>query len=217
MYDSDGSDVQYENLDELDSDDMLLFELYESFNNPALVKQGGLRSYESKKDGTVLYCAEKPSDYSIVADRILRADGYDSTTDGREMTLIVLKIALHSAESDSKFKSFTAELCFEDKETSSNHEPLVEARAPFRTPETWNQTVASREATNIKEGGAKAGYQGLELSGTRSREEKMSWNQVDFDQGTSNGLFSKNTGRRNGVQWATTQNNVRDLGVTPED
>ncbi|KAJ0119896.1 hypothetical protein J7T55_000746 [Diaporthe amygdali] len=219
-YDSDGSDVRYEDLDERGSDDELRFELQESFSNPALVEQGGLRSYETKKDGTVLYYADRPSDYSIVADRLLWVDGYESTMadgqHGREMTLVVLKIKLFSADRDSKFKSFTAELSFKDKVTGGEHEPLVEAWAPFRTPARWNPAVAQREVTDMKEGGAKAGYQGAELSAARSREKKMSWDQVDFDEGNSGEMISQKTGRRNGVRWSVTQNDVSDLGVTPE-
>ncbi|KAI0096961.1 hypothetical protein GGR51DRAFT_542137 [Nemania sp. FL0031] len=219
-YDSDGSDVRCKNLDNFDSDDELQFELHESYNNPALVKQGSLKSYEAKKDGTLLFYDDKPSDYSIVADRILWIDGYDNTTaegqHGREMTLIVLKIVLHSADPESKFKRFTVELRFKDKEALGEHEPLVEAWGPFREPERWNPAVAQREVTGKKEGGGKAGYQGVELSGSRSREEKTSWDQVDFDEGTSAGLFSETTGQRNGVRWTLKQNNVSDLGVTPE-
>lgn len=218
--DSDGSEVRYEDLDERDSNTELRFELHESFSNPALVEQGGLRSYETKKDGTVIYYADRPSDYSIMADRLLWVDGYESTTaegqHGREMTLVVLKIALSSADRDSKFKTFTAELSFKDKLTNGDHEPLVEAWAPFRTPERWNPIVAQREVTGMKEAGAKAGYQGAELSAGISREQKMSWDKVDFDQGISSEIISRKTGRRHGVRWSVTQNDVSDHGVTPE-
>lgn len=219
-YDSDGSDVRYENLDEFDSSDKLRFDLYEDSSNPAVVEQGSLRSYGTREGGTALYYADKPSDYSIVADRILWVDGHESTTDdgqpGREMTLIVLKIALVSSDPDSKFKSFTAELSFKDKETHGDHEPIVEAWAPFRTMERWNVAMAQREVTDKKEVGVDVSYQGVGLSGTLGREAKMSWEQVGFDEGSSSEQFSRKTGRRNGVRWAVKQNDVRSLGVTPE-
>ncbi|KAI1420586.1 hypothetical protein F5Y12DRAFT_719406 [Xylaria sp. FL1777] len=183
--DSDGIDVRCQNLDEFDSDNKLQFKLHESYTNTALVEQGHLRSYDAK-NGTLLFYDDKPSDYSIVVDRILWVDGYDSrTVDGqhnREMTLIVLQIKLRSADPESKFSSFTAELRFEDKEGLDIHGPL-------------------REVTNKKEGGAKAGYQGIELSGIRSREEKTSWTQVHFDEGTSDDLYS---------------DKLSELGITPE-
>ncbi|KAL8370979.1 hypothetical protein RB595_001029 [Gaeumannomyces hyphopodioides] len=218
-YHSDGSDERYEDLDAFDSDDELRFELHESFGNPAQAGQGGLRSYETKKDGTAIYYAERPSDYSILADRILWVDGYESTTAdgqrGREMTLIVLKIKLFSADRDSKFKKFIAELSFKNKEAGSGDEPFVEAWAPFRTPGEWNPVAVQREVTDKTEGGVKVGYQGAEVSGARSHEEKLSWTQVDFDQGISGETIGK-SGRRNGVQWAVSQNNVSGMGVTPE-
>jgi len=225
-YDSDSasnideSEVRCENLDNRDSNSELKFELYENFSNPALAGQGGLRSYETTKNGTVLYYADRPSDYSITVDRLLWVDGYESTTPdgkrGKEMTLVVLKIALFSDDSESKFKSFTAKIYFQDHVTGGDHEPFVEAWAPFRTRERWNPASVQHEVTDATEGGVTAGYEGFELSGTRRREKKMSWEQVAFEEGSSGEKISKTTGRRNGVKWAVKQNNVLKLGATPE-
>ncbi|KAF2964622.1 hypothetical protein GQX73_g8933 [Xylaria multiplex] len=171
-YDSDGGDVQYENLNSLDWDEKS-------------------RSFETKKDGTVLYYADRPSDYSILADRILWADGCDSNLadgqHGREMTLNVPEIV--------PFSRFQ-----------------VQGQRDQRRPRA-NPTEAQRGVTNKNEIGAKVGYQSIELSGTHNREQKMSWDQVDFDQGTSSDMFSKKAGRRNGVRWAVKQNDVNNHGV----
>ncbi len=44
----------------------------------------------------------------------------------------------------------------------------------------------------------------------------FSWDQTDFDEGHSSDVFSKTTGRRNGVTWFLKQNKLQNQGVAPE-
>lgn len=219
-YDSDGSDFRYVDLDN-DEDQAIAFDLHEQVNDPAAVQQGQLRSYEARENSTVLYYYDSPSDYSVLVDRLLWVDGYEHTdesgnNDGREMTLVVLKIAVSSSDPESKVKSFTASLSLKDKLTDGKHEPIAEAWAPFRRSERWNESSAQRETTRTTDIGTQAGYGGVQVSASRSRENKLSWEKVDFDEGQSRELISRKTQRRNGVQWSLTQNSLLNQGVVSE-
>lgn len=219
-YDSDGSDSRYVDLGN-EEDQPIAFDLHEQINNPAAVQQGQLRSYEARDNSTVLYYDDSPSDYSVLVDRLLWVDGYEHTDEsgdnhGREMTLAVLKIAVSSSDPESKVKSFTASLSLKDKLTDGKHEPFAEAWAPFRRSERWNESSAQRETTRTTNTGAQAGYGGVQVSASRARENKLSWEKVDFDEGQSRELISRKTQRRNGVQWSLTQNSLLNQGVASE-
>lgn len=218
-YDSDDSGTDFENLDELQPEEPIKFKLYEHLNATPVREQGELRAFAVKESGSAIY-AEKASDYLVSADRLIWVDGYESTDPSgmhsQEMTLVVLKLLLTSADPDKKVKHFTVDLEFKDKKTKGENSPVVEAWAPFRTAERWNESFAQQETTKTVELGAQAGYEGFEVSTRRSRENKISWDQRDFDEGRSTELVDKKTGKRNGVRWFVKQNDITKHGVTQE-
>ncbi|KAK4244137.1 hypothetical protein C7999DRAFT_44151 [Corynascus novoguineensis] len=217
-YDSDAS------LADSDPSKLIEFGLFEHLNVEAATSQGSLKAYDLKDGGSALY-SERRSDYSVLADRLLWVDGYETTTPvgnevkrGREMTLVVLKLVFSSVEPGAKFEHIRATLRLRghDERTSHQNEPEIEAWSPFRTMERFNRAVAQRETTNAGEGGAKIGYSGVEFSVGCSRENKISWELTDFDEGSSNEEFSNVTQRRNGITWFLKQNKLLNQGVTPE-
>ncbi|KAL2193910.1 hypothetical protein P885DRAFT_63462 [Corynascus similis CBS 632.67] len=224
--DASGSD-SYDELEDLaDSDPSkpIEFGLFEHLNAEAAASQGSLKAYDLKDGGSALY-SERKSDYSVLADRLLWVDGYETTTQvvnevkrGREMTLVVLKLAFSSVEPSAKFEHIRATLRLRghDGRNSHRNQPEVEVWSPFRTMESFNRTVAQRETTNAVEAGTKVGYSGVELSAGCSRENKISWELTDFDEGSSNEEFSTVTQRRNRITWFLKQNKLLNQGVKPE-
>ena len=216
----------FEVMDDKDSSASIEFDLYENNSHDATLRQGELKSYAVKEDGSAIF-AKKKSDYSVTVERLLWVDGWEETITRQgkdtirkqEMTLVVLKLVLASKDRDNKIRQVTASLAFEDgnpKETNGMNEPQAEAWAPFHKPERWHESVAQRKRTTKTEFSAKAEYSGSGSSATYSKEGEISWNQTAFDEGLANPEISSLTGRRNGVTWDLTQNNLESQGVSRE-
>lgn len=199
---SNESDGRYRCLDSLNPyiNSRLNFEFHDLIRDPAPAEIDSLECYETKEDGTTLYYTNKlfiRKHFGFV-DRILWLNGYESTMasgwHGRPMTLIVLNITLRPAHRSFKLESLTAELLFHGaeplypgQELDPDHEPVVEAWAPFFANERGN------EAAVVQHEAMKAGAN----------------NRINLDQSNSSGVISRTTGRRHGVQWFVTPENLK--------
>lgn len=201
----------------------LQFDLYENMSDPERLRQGEVKSYAAKPDGSMIYESRK-SDHSVTVERLLWIDGWEQSieneeglTPKQEMTLVVLKIVVTSHDPETRFGHVKATIMFEDPSPhGSENEPKVEAWAPFHDEERWNFTTADIKKTTRTEGSANLGYNSSQISGGRVKEGEVTWVQQDFDAGRSNPEPSSRTGHRNGVSWAVEQNATQSRGVTQQ-
>lgn len=199
------------------------FDLHENLSDDAVLRQGELKSYAKKKDGSMVYESRR-SGHSVTVEHLLWLDGWEKTTgDGeavfheQEMTLVVLKLVITSEDPDTRFGFMKVTIVFEDpSDDGAENEPHVEAWAPFHSEERKNLTTADIRKTSKTEGNLNIGYNGSQISAGHSREQEISWVQQDYEAARSSVQGSPRTGKRNGVTWTVEQNPRQAKGVTQE-
>ncbi|KAH6951191.1 hypothetical protein BKA56DRAFT_535586 [Ilyonectria sp. MPI-CAGE-AT-0026] len=178
-----------------------------------------------KGDGsTPLLYSNETSNYYLAVERLLWLDGIRggvarAGTDEKpedEMTLVVLKLVFQASSRDSKVSFAAMQLRFQSNEKGKGDDPEVVAWGPFNRPKTWNHSKAQRRVNTKTELRAGGGGAGQNLSGGVAREDETSWDQVDFDRGSSHQLTSKSKGTRNGALWMVTQNQLYNEGITQD-
>ncbi|KAL6790272.1 hypothetical protein GGI42DRAFT_358916 [Trichoderma sp. SZMC 28013] len=169
-------------------------------------------------------CSLTPGTNQITSSqwRLLWVDGWQGPTTVAEkpipkqpMTLIVLKLSLHTFDQDLKVETVKATLQFKDVDWQCGDDPEVQAWAPFHDLDDWNPTEAENKSTRNVNATASGGYAGASLSIGWSKSREISWNQTAFDEGRSILVKSKLKQRPISVVWSLEQNKLQKLGVPP--
>lgn len=137
---------------DFDDGERLPLRLYEELD-PG---QEGLKTYPAKVDAPLMYDTGHGSDYSIMVERLLSVDGWETTSgDGKTrtqpMTLIVFKLAVKCTSLNGRVKSIKATVEFENQKTGRQADPEVEAWAPFRELQPTNPTLVNIKRTDNKD------------------------------------------------------------------
>ncbi|KAI1461260.1 hypothetical protein F4805DRAFT_415278 [Annulohypoxylon moriforme] len=188
--------------------------------NPAYKESQVRTHYEVSDESVPIFEGEK-SDCRVTVERLLWVDGWRDGKDQekpKHMTLVVLKFNFLSkarGNNATKLDWVDASLRFLDTDQTRHQDPEVVAWAPC-DPEKWNFSSAKRKSTTKTGGSLSAGYQGVNASIDRSKENEIQWDQVCFDEGRTELIYSKKTGRPNGVLWFLRQNPLQNHGVLPQ-
>ncbi|QYS93020.1 hypothetical protein H0G86_000411 [Trichoderma simmonsii] len=167
---------------------------------------------------------DKKSGYNVSVERLLWVDGYEgcplegeSTISDREMTLVVLKIALASHNPSVKSSFMKASLTFEDtgnKQHQGLNEPRVEAWAPFHSMERQHLLIPY-ETKMIMSRVIGSASVGREPTKTKKKTQNKTWHKV-FNKWHSNPETSPLTGHHNGITWALEQNGLERCDILQE-
>ncbi|KAI1123781.1 hypothetical protein F5Y10DRAFT_251173 [Nemania abortiva] len=208
-------DVDYE---DFDSQEPILLDLYQKFDPAEAARKGGVKSYETSGDASVVYDSRK-SDYYTTVERVLGLDGWETlpTPEGstkQRMTLLILKVVVNCTSYGGRVRFVKATLSLDNQKSGGKTEPFVEAWAPFRKLELTNPTRADIHQGKNKS--AKAGFSayGFTAQGEGKLTHEISFERNYYDRAFATVVMDGN--RRAGVSWYMEQNNLEIGGVQPE-
>ncbi|KAI0168359.1 hypothetical protein BJ166DRAFT_522195 [Pestalotiopsis sp. NC0098] len=197
----------------------VVIDLFEESN-----EQGGsLKSSTKGGESDQLIVSQIRSGHSITVERLVWMDGFRGATgdsmDGsteEPMTLVVLGLAFNTRRSraDNTIGFSEVELRFQS-DKADGKDPKVIAWGPFRHEKKWNFSTSQNTNSSNAEASISADVAGQGLGFKGSRGKQKSWEQVDFDRGSSRKEFGPR-GYANGVLWQLRENQHYKDGISPE-
>jgi hypothetical protein len=183
-------------------------------------QHGGLRATRHLKADNQNYLSITPSGFAIDAHEIIHINGWEDGAGSKPMTLLVVKVLVHSTERGFKFKSVTTTFTFEggDKNHGSGPAaPVLVGFAPFSSTVQWNLSEEQKERVLNAGGTLGGGYAGATIAVTAGGQWKVAKTQKFAAKGNATPLPSKiDDERRNGVRWYMEHNTSQDDEVAPE-
>ncbi|KIW34369.1 uncharacterized protein PV07_01148 [Cladophialophora immunda] len=209
------SDEEYA---DLDNEQQL--DLYEYWDTEEQAKKGGVKTFEVKEEGGLIFDSGK-SDYAVTVERVLGVDGSgeamaeDGKTHTAQMTVLILKIVV-AAKPGCRIRSVEATLRLDNPKGGSQPNPVVQAWAPFRKLQLTNPTAAKIKQTSNTTVGAQATYQGAGFHTDHSRGYEIDFERTYYDFAYSTPCMDPTSHKRAGVTWYMEQNDLQNSSVLLE-
>lgn len=183
-------------------------------------QHGGLRATRKLKAENQNYLSIDTTGFNIDAHEIIHINGWEDGIDSKPMTLLVVKVLVHSTDRSFKFKSVTTTFTFEGgdgKQRSGPAAPALVGFAPFSSTVQWNPSEAQKERVLNAGGTLGAGYAGATMALNAGGQWTVTKTQKFAAKGNATPLPSEiDDERRNGVKWYMEHNASQNDEVAPE-
>jgi hypothetical protein len=193
--------------------------LYQEVEPKEAKQHGGLRKTKELKADSGNYYAVDTKGFTINATEIVHINGWEDGVNSEPLTLLVVKISVHSTERGFKFLSVTVRFTFEGGDHSRPFgpaAPTLVAYAPFSSTVRWEVSEEERKRILSASGTVGVNY-GANVSVTGGGQWEVSKKKKFFAKGNASLLASRVDDERiNGVKWYMESNPSQGEEVAPE-